>query len=271
MAGRILVADDSPDVREVLQMNLETMGYEVLLASDGDQALERFYQERPDLLILDVMMPKQNGFQICRKVKSDPTGGNVPVILLTAKSGREDMYWGRDCGADEYVTKPFSTKELEGIVERLLARRVGTVERATGSLEDEMERRRAAGESGGICILRWDVPAMDVFRKKYGEVKYAECLDRLRKEVEGFVDSEAEEGKAEFLETMGFRILLAGERDEIESFSEELCTRLTRLARSFYLPADRQKKAIEVREFKTKLVRSVPLVSFSSELNFYGD
>ena len=77
MPGKILVADDSANIREVLQMNLETLGYEVVLAADGDQALKQIYQERPDLLILDVMMPKQNGFQICRKVKADPQHGRT--------------------------------------------------------------------------------------------------------------------------------------------------------------------------------------------------
>jgi DNA-binding response OmpR family regulator len=270
MPGKILVADDSANIREVLQMNLETLGYEVVLAADGDQALKQIYQERPDLLILDVMMPKQNGFQICRKVKTDPQHGRTPVILLTAKSQREDVYWGKDCGADEYVTKPFSAKELEELVERLLARRIGSVERARGSLEDEMERRRSEGEQGGLCVLRWNPRAMDVFRKKYGEVRYAECLEKIRREGEGFVGSEAQDGRVEFVDTLGFRILLSGDRDEIDDFSEELSKRLARLARGLYDPEDRERKAIQIRDFKTGEIESVPLLSFTSEISTYG-
>ena len=270
MPGRILVADDSANIREVLQMNLETLGYEVLLAADGDQALEKVFRENPDLLILDVMMPRQNGFQVCRKVKTDPRHGATPVILLTAKSQREDVYWGKDCGADEYVTKPFSTRELEDLVGRLLSRRAGTPTRQSGSLEDEVERRRAAGDTGALCVLRWNIRAMDVFRKKYGEVKYAECLETLRREARGFVESEAEDGRLEFVDTYGFRILLSGDRDEIEDLSEELCKRLSRLVRGFYTSEDRERKGIEIRDFKTGSVESVPLVSFTAEVSYYG-
>ncbi|HEV8334820.1 MAG TPA: response regulator [Candidatus Polarisedimenticolia bacterium] len=270
MAGRILVADDSASIREVLQMNLETLGYEVLVAADGDQAMEKIYRDKPDLLILDVMMPKQNGFQVCRKVKTDPLHGDTPVILLTAKSQREDVYWGKDCGADEYVTKPFSAKELEGLVERLLSRRVGVRAPSSGSLEDEMERRRAAGEQGAFCILRWEARSMDVFRKKYGEVKYAESLETLRREAESFVDAETQDGRVEFVDTYGFRILLSGEQDEIEDLSEELCKRLSRLARSFYAPTDRERKGIEIRDFKTGTVETVPVVSFTAEVSYFG-
>lgn len=270
MPGRILVADDSANIREVLQMNLETLGYEVLLAADGDQALEKVYQENPDLLILDVMMPRQNGFQVCRKVKTDPAHGSTPVILLTAKSQREDVYWGKDCGADEYVTKPFSAKELEEIVERLLSRRLGAATRQSGSLEDEMERRRAARDPGALCLLKWNSRAMDVYRKKYGEVKYAEALETLCREARDFVDSEAGEGRLEFVDTYGFRVLLSGDRDETADLSEELCTRLSRIARNFYDAADRERKGIEIRDYKTGNVESVPLVSFTAEVSYYG-
>ena len=248
MPGRILVADDSANIREVLQMNLETLGYEVLLATDGDQALEKVYRENPDLLILDVMMPRQNGFQVCRKVKTDPRHGSTPVILLTAKSHREDVHWGKDCGADEYVTKPFSSKELEVLV----------------------ERRRAAGDPGALCEVRWDRRAMDVYRKKYGELEYARSLEALRREARGFLDSEPGDGRLELVDTYGFRIVLSGTRDEIEDHSRELCTRLSDLARTFYSATDRQRKGIQIRDFKTGNMENVPLVAFTAEVSYYG-
>jgi DNA-binding response OmpR family regulator len=270
MPGRILVADDSANIREVLQMNLETLGYEVLLATDGDQALEKVYRENPDLLILDVMMPRQNGFQVCRKVKADPRHGSTPVILLTAKSQREDVYWGKDCGADEYMTKPFSTKELEVMVERLLSRRAGVQTRQSGTLEDEVERRRAAGDPGALCEVRWNRRAMDVYRKKHGELEYAKSVEALRREARGFLDSEPGDGRLELVDTYGFRIVLSGTRDEIEDLSQELCTRLSRLARTFYSATDRQRKGIPIRDFKTGKIETVPLVSFTAEVSYYG-
>ena len=267
MTGRILVADDSANIREVLQMSLETLGYEVLTAADGDQALQTIYRDKPDLLILDVMMPKQNGFQICRKVKADPDRAVTPVILLTAKSQKEDVYWGRDCGADEYVTKPFSAKELEGTIEKLLLRRETARRGGALNFDDDLQRRRAAGEEGGICLLHWDPRAMDVFRKKYGEVRYREGLDRLRKEGESFVQSETDGGRIEFVEMQGFRLLLSGEHEEVGELAEELCKRLTRLAREFYDASDRHRKMIPVRDFKTGETHSVPLLSFTAEVN----
>jgi DNA-binding response OmpR family regulator len=270
MSGRILIADDSAQIRQVLQMSLETLGYEILLAEDGDQALQRIYRDTPDLLILDVMMPKQNGFQICRKVKADPERSDTPVILLTAKSQREDIYWGKDCGADEYVTKPFSAKELEGTVEKLLLRRESG--RCGGRLnfEDDLRRRCAAGEEGGLCLVQWDPRAMHVLRKKYGEVRYAECLDRLRQEGEDFVQSETGGGRIEFVEMSGFRLLLNGDREEVAELAEELCKRLTRLARGLYDSSDRQRKMIPVRDFKTGETQAVPLLSFTAEVNPFG-
>jgi len=270
MTGRILIADDSPNIREVLQMSLETLGYEVLLAEDGDQALQKIYRDTPDLLILDVMMPKQNGFQICRKVKADPDRCATPVILLTAKTQREDIYWGKDCGADEYVTKPFSAKELEGTIEKLLVSRDAARRGAVLNFEDDLQRRRDAGMEGGLALLHWDARAMDVFRKKYGEVRYTEALERLRKEGEGFVQSETDGGRIEYVEMQGFRLLLYGDHEEVAELAEELCKRLTRLARGFYDSADRQRKLIPIRDFKTGESHGVPLLSFTAEVNPFG-
>jgi DNA-binding response OmpR family regulator len=112
VSGTILIADDSQAVRDILQMSLETLGYSVLIAEDGERAMERIQSASPDLIIADVMMPKVNGFQICRRVKSDPATRRTPVILLTARSGQEDVFWGKDCGADEYMTKPFSPSRV---------------------------------------------------------------------------------------------------------------------------------------------------------------
>ena len=122
MNRKILVADDSDNIRNVLQLNFEWKGYEVLAAADGEEAIRLAERVRPDLIILDVMMPRRNGFQVCRLFKSDAKTSEIPVILLTAKNQKEDRYWGQDCGADEYITKPFNTPMLEKVVERLLQR-----------------------------------------------------------------------------------------------------------------------------------------------------
>lgn len=104
-------------------MNLELEGYEVITASDGEEALNRVLSERPDLVILDVMMPKLNGKDVCRRLKSDPKTSKVPIIFLSAKAQELDVEAGLELGADAYVTKPFDPSDLLDTVATLLAGR----------------------------------------------------------------------------------------------------------------------------------------------------
>jgi len=121
-------------------MSLESLGYTVLLAEDGERAMESIQAARPDLIIADVMMPKVNGFQICRRVKSDPGTRRTPVILLTARSGQEDIFWGKDCGADDYITKPFSLREVEARIKSVLRRALAATTAADGKDETPIVR-----------------------------------------------------------------------------------------------------------------------------------
>lgn len=121
MKNKILIVDDNEYLVEILKADLELLNYEVLTAMDGEEALQKVYKYQPDLIILDIMMPKINGFQVCRKIKSDPKYKDTIVIMLTAKVALDDKYWGLDCGADEYITKPFDTDELEKIIKEKLA------------------------------------------------------------------------------------------------------------------------------------------------------
>jgi twitching motility two-component system response regulator PilH len=99
---------------------LVRQGYRVLTARDGDEALEKITQDRPKLVVLDVILPKKNGFQVCRTVKSTPDLCDVKVLLLTSKSQQSDRFWGLRQGADGYMTKPFADEELLASVARLL-------------------------------------------------------------------------------------------------------------------------------------------------------
>ena len=114
--GKILVVDDEIYIVHILDFSLGMEGYEVVTALDGEQALERVASERPDLIVLDIMMPKLDGYEVCRAVKSNPATKNVPVILLSAKGRNVDQKIGFEVGADDYITKPFSPRKL---VERI--------------------------------------------------------------------------------------------------------------------------------------------------------
>jgi len=119
---KVLVADDSPTQLTIItQPFLDN--YDVITAKDGEEALEKAYSERPALVVLDVIMPKHNGFQVCRKIKKNKALKAMKIILLTSKSQESDRFWGMKQGADAYVTKPFDSQELLSIAGKLLAER----------------------------------------------------------------------------------------------------------------------------------------------------
>ena len=123
MISKILIADDEPHIRLLLGRILEEFedrGVEVLTANDGAQALEIIEKEQPGLIFLDVMMPKIDGFEVCRKVKSDLGLGNIFIVMLTAKGQETDKKQGLEVGANTYITKPFDPDKIMQIVEQLL-------------------------------------------------------------------------------------------------------------------------------------------------------
>lgn len=123
MASRILIVDDEPNIILSLDFLMKREGFEVVVAGDGERALQAMAEQRPDLVILDVMMPKLNGFEVCQRIRAEPAWRGVPVLMLTAKGHETEMKKGLALGADAYVTKPFSTRELVAEIRRLLEAR----------------------------------------------------------------------------------------------------------------------------------------------------
>ncbi len=120
MTKRVLIADDEPNIVASLEFLMEQAGFEVKVAADGGAALALFASFLPDLVLLDVMMPVKNGYEVCQQLKSDPGTRDVKVILLSAKGRDVEVAKGLELGADAYVTKPFSTRELVAKVKELL-------------------------------------------------------------------------------------------------------------------------------------------------------
>jgi two-component system alkaline phosphatase synthesis response regulator PhoP len=116
--GRILVVDDEIYIVHILDFSLGMEGYEVITALDGEQALEKARAEKPDLIVLDIMMPKLDGYETCKMLKAEADTKDIPVILLSAKGRNVDQKIGFEVGADDYITKPFSPRKL---VERINA------------------------------------------------------------------------------------------------------------------------------------------------------
>ncbi len=116
----ILVVDDSPTDVALLLAALRPKGFRLLSAADGDEALETARREHPDLVLLDVILPGMNGFQVCRQLKAEAATRDIKIVLVTSKTQPSDRFWGLKQGADEYLTKPFTPEQLLGAVERHL-------------------------------------------------------------------------------------------------------------------------------------------------------
>jgi DNA-binding response OmpR family regulator len=119
----ILAADDDPDIRELVAFRLERSGYTVLQAADGEEALALALEHTPDLAVLDVMMPKMDGFEVVRRLRAEEATKRMPIIMLTARAQDSDVESGFDAGADDYLRKPFSPQELRARVQSILGRR----------------------------------------------------------------------------------------------------------------------------------------------------
>ena len=122
MAHKILIVDDEPNIVISLEFLMKKEGFEVAVANDGEEALTKVASFNPDLMLLDVMMPKKSGFEVCEALRSDPQRAGLQIVMLTAKGRDTEVAKGLALGADAYVTKPFSTKDLVAKVKAMLAR-----------------------------------------------------------------------------------------------------------------------------------------------------
>ena len=120
MARKILIVDDEPNIVISLEFLMKKEGFEIAVANDGEEALAKVASFAPDLILLDVMMPKKSGFEVCEALRADPANANLQIVMLTAKGRDTEVAKGLAIGANAYVTKPFSTKELVAMVKSML-------------------------------------------------------------------------------------------------------------------------------------------------------
>ncbi len=118
--SKILIADDNPQILELLEAYLEPLNVQVRLAGDGETALDAVERDQPDLILLDIMMPKRSGFEVCRILKDDPRYRDIPIIMVTALNEAGDMERARECGGDDFLTKPVNKIELLARVRDML-------------------------------------------------------------------------------------------------------------------------------------------------------
>jgi len=120
--AKILIAEDERDIRDLVSFTLKFAGYEVVAASDGQDAYEKALAERPDLILMDVRMPRMTGYEACKKIKGEPSIKDIPIVFLSAKGQETEIRTGLEAGAEEYLLKPFAPDELIARVSELLAR-----------------------------------------------------------------------------------------------------------------------------------------------------
>ncbi len=168
----ILVADDSPTIIEIMKFMLNTMGYQVEVATDGIEAIERAYAVHPDLILLDIEMPKMNGYQVCRLIKADRATNHIPVLILTSRDLASDRFWGMATGADEYVIKDLEDESLFGHIERLLEEsaarerpeklptqevsEIGVLEQVNALLDSKLFQSTIVNELGSLAVKMYD-------------------------------------------------------------------------------------------------------------------
>ena len=265
-AASILVVDDDPDVARFLEACLRAAGYIVSLASNGEEALERALELRPDLVLLDVMMPKVHGFEVAERLRRDPRTVTSSIIMLSAKALSSDKVLGLSAGADDYIIKPFDATEL-------LARVTGTLRRARemralspltglpGNIRIQEEiRRRVAGEIP-FALLYADLDHFKAYNDHYGFVRGDGAIQALVRLATGVVRDVA--GIEGFVGHVGGDdLVLITPPEYAEEVAEKLCQGFDQQVTLLYESQDVEQGFVEVKDRQGNL-KKFPLPTLS--------
>lgn len=250
MSARVLVADDDEDIRAYLEVTLQLAGFHVLLANDGAEAVQVARNARPDVILLDVMMPTQDGLDALRQLRNDPRTGHLPVMLLTARVQTDDAITGLDAGADDYLTKPFDPDELVARVRAALRR--AETQRTRNPLtglpgnESILARlSRLLARGAGFALLYVDLDRFKPFNDHYGFLRGDDALRSVGTVLQAVRD-ELDDPEA-FVGHVGGDDFVVLVRPELaETAARRICERFDALVPTLYDPPDRQAGSIEV-------------------------
>ncbi len=225
MKPKILVVDDEPDALEVLGFKLKEAGFTPIFAKDGSRALASARDERPALIVLDLMLPEIDGLEVCKILRRDPATAMIPILMLTARAAEMDRVIGLELGADDYVTKPFSPRELVLRIKKLLVRVKNADDPVAqlrfGELEVDVPRHTVTVSGNAIALTATEFTLLEILARRRGRVQSRE---RLLQDVWGYdnpIDSRTVDthmrrlrekigGAARFLETIrgvGYRFV----------------------------------------------------------------
>ena len=190
---KILVVDDEPEAVELLEFNLRQAGFEVASAADGAEAVTKARVLLPSLIVLDVMLPELNGLEVCKMLRRDPATAAIPIIMVTAKAAEIDRVLGLELGADDYVTKPFSPRELVLRVRKILQRGTRTEEKRDtmrfGGLLIDRPKHRVSWKGKAIELTATEFKLVAVLAERAGRVQTRDALLRDVWEYDSLIDT----------------------------------------------------------------------------------
>lgn len=266
MTDRLLVVDDDPDIARFIEVNLRTHGFEVHLAGDGVEALEKAQEIRPDLVLVDVMMPRMDGFQVVDRLRSDPRTANTSIIMLTAKALTADKVLGITAGADDYIIKPFDPVELVARVKGTLrrAREMRAISPLTGlpgnaRIHDELLNRIASDES--FAMLYADLDNFKAFNDHYGFLRGDDALRAVARAIQ---DAALEVGRATVFvgHLGGDDFVLVAPVDLAETLCHAIVAACEKVIGGLYDEEDAKRGFVELENRQGKL-EQFPLLSIS--------
>jgi diguanylate cyclase (GGDEF)-like protein len=265
MPESILVVDDDPDIARFVEVNLRSAGYDVSVAGDGEEALERAADLRPDLVLLDVMMPRLDGFEVAQRLRKNPQTANTSIIMLTAKALSSDKVTGLQSGADDYIIKPFDPIEL-------LARVKGTLRRAKemrnlspltglpGNIRIQEEIERQVREHHPFAVLYLDLDNFKTYNDKYGFVRGDRLIQGTARMLQDAVMAYDQDG---FVGHVGGDDFVAVVLPETaEDVAKRVCERFDQ-DRALYYEDDDLARGFVRMEDRKGVEQDIPLVSVS--------
>jgi PleD family two-component response regulator len=253
----VLVADDDEDILRFVEVNLRLEGFEVRTVSDGEQALQYAYELKPDLVLLDVMMPKLDGFEVCQRLRSDSRTKHISVIMLTAKSLSADKVVGLTAGADDYMIKPFDPLELVARVKSALRRSsemrgVNPLTQLPGNIEIQQQVAARVENKSPFALLYIDLDNFKSFNDHYGFLRGDEVIKLLAVCAREAIDKHS--GLGAFLGHIGGDDFVAiVEPDVCEPAATAVINCWDEKAPGLYDPEDAQRGYIEVPDRKGEM------------------
>ena len=266
MSETILVVDDDPDIARFVEVNLRSAGYEVVVAGDGEAALTQASILRPDLVLLDVMMPRLDGFEVAQRLRKNPQTANTSIIMLTAKALSGDKVTGLQSGADDYIIKPFDPIEL-------LARVKGTLRRAKemrnlspltglpGNIRIQEEIERQVREGQRFAVLYCDLDNFKAYNDQKGFVRGDRLIQTTARIIQDAVA--AHDGVNGFVGHVGgddFVVVVAPE--SAEDVAKGICEGFDLARKDFYEPEDLELGSVRLEDRKG-VMQDIPLVGIS--------